>query len=158
MATGRRRWNTVCYEAPAMHELPRTPFGPHASRARLPALAVTCGLAATLVLSGCGQGSPSGPSVTPTATGTGATTYTYATVQPILATDCVACHGPTQRQAGVDLSSFAGVSRVVTPGSDQSVLVLVTQPGGLMYGQLSGDRTTKAGVIYDWVVNSKAAQ
>jgi hypothetical protein len=92
-----------------------------------------------------------------TITGTGATTFTYATVQPIFASDCVSCHGPSQKQAGVDLSSFSGVSKVLSAGNKQSTVVLVTQPGGLMYSMLSGNRDQKAGMIYDWVVNSGAA-
>ena len=104
--------------------------------------------------------SPTGPgNLMPTVTGAGVTTYTYtASLQPILASDCMPCHNPSQHQAGVDLSTHAGVMRVVAPGSASSVLVLVTQPGALMYGELSGDRTSKAGIIYDWVVNSGAAQ
>lgn len=117
-------------------------------------LGVTCGI----FLAGCAGTTPTSPTPAITITGTGATTYTYATVQPIFASDCVTCHGPSQKQAGVDLSSYAGVSRAVTAGSDQSTLVRVTQPGGLMYGNLSGNRTDKAGIIYDWVVNSRAAQ
>ena len=38
----------------------------------------------------------------------------------------------------------------MTAGSDTSLLVRVTQPGGLMYNNLSGDRRAKAGIIYDW--------
>jgi hypothetical protein len=34
----------------------------------------------------------------------------------------------------------------------------VVQPNGPMYANLSGNRTQKVQVIYDWVVNSKAAQ
>jgi hypothetical protein len=108
----------------------------------------------------CGSSSPSAPSSTPvTVTGTGATTLTYTTdVQPILSADCVRCHGASQQSGGYNLSTYAGVLRALTAGSDSSSLVRVTQPGGLMYSNLSGNRTTKAGVIYDWVVNSKAAQ
>lgn len=48
--------------------------------------------------------------------------------------------------------------QVTAAGNASSILILVTQPGGAMYSQLSGNRNTKAGTIYDWVVNSKAAQ
>lgn len=107
---------------------------------------------------GCSK-SPSGPSGTITVTGNGTTSLTYTKdIQPVLASDCVSCHGPSQKQAGVDLSSFAGVSKVLVAGNQNSTLVLVTQPSGLMYGELTGNRTTKAGLFYDWVVNSKAAQ
>jgi hypothetical protein len=123
-------------------------------RARF-AVGALCGI----FLSGCAGSTPTSPSATAiTVTGSGATTYTYATVQPILASDCITCHGPSQKQAGVDLSTYAGVSRVVTAGSDQSALVRVTQPGGAMFSNFSGNRNDKAGIIYDWVVNSRAAQ
>jgi len=91
--------------------------------------------------------------------GSGITTYTYTNdVRPILATDCFSCHGPNVQQNGFNFSSYAGVLQALTPGSDTSLIVRVTQPGGLMYSMLSGDRNQKAGIIYDWVVNSKAAQ
>ncbi len=122
------------------------------------------GLAALVLVTaiGCG-GSPSAPSgatSTPiTITGSGVTTYTYTNdVRPILAADCFSCHGPSQQQNGLNFSTYSGVLAAVTPGSDQSRLVRVTQPGGLMYSMLSGDRNQKAGIIYDWVVNSRAAQ
>ena len=108
----------------------------------------------------CGGTSPTSPSSTPiTISGNGISTYTFtADVQPILASDCIACHGPTQQQAGLNFSTYAGVLKAVSAGSDASLLVRVTQPGGLMYNNLSGNRNSKAGIIYDWVVNSKAAQ
>ena len=39
------------------------------------------------------------------------------------------------------------------PSLRPGTLVIVTQPGGLMYGFLSGDRTTKAALIRTWVLN-----
>ena len=84
---------------------------------------------------------------------------TYANdVQPILASDCVRCHGPSRRDAGVDVSTYAAVMRLVTPGNPNSLLVFVTQPGGVMYGAFSGSRAQKATTIRDWVVSSNAAQ
>lgn len=120
-------------------------------------------LAGVLALAASGSAacrSPTAPSDPPiTITGTGATTLTYtADVQPILATDCVQCHGPAQQQAGHNFSTYAGVLRALVPGSDASRIVRVTQPGGRMYNNLTGNRNQKAGIIYDWVVNSRAAQ
>jgi hypothetical protein len=86
-------------------------------------------------------------------------TLTYTTdVAPILAADCVRCHTASRGQGGVDLSSYQAVLRQVTPGNANSLLVLVTQPGGLMYGQFSGNRTAKATTIRDWIVSARAAQ
>jgi hypothetical protein len=110
----------------------------------------------------CGgaSSSPTSPSdVSITVPGTGVTTYTYTTdVRSILTSDCTRCHNSSQHEAGFDFTSYAGVQRALTAGSDQSVLVRVTQPGGLMYSELSGNRTQKVQIIYDWVVNSHAAQ
>lgn len=102
--------------------------------------------------------SPSTPASTGSTT-SGSTTLTYtADVAPILNADCIRCHGPSNRQAGVDLSTYQNVMRLVAAGNANSILVLVTQPGGLMYGQFSGSRATKAATIRDWVVSSNAAQ
>ena len=98
---------------------------------------------------------------TPTTPGTtaGSTTLTYTTdVQPILASDCVRCHGPSNRQADVDLSTYASVLRTLTPGDANSLLVLATLANGPMFSQFSGNRTTKSMTIHDWVVSSGAAQ
>lgn len=96
--------------------------------------------------------------VTITARGSGVTTYTYTNdVEPIM-NDCTSCHNSRQRQSGFDFTTYSGVMQAVTPGSDQSLLVQVTQPQGIMYPALTGNANQKAQIIYDWVVNSKAAQ
>ncbi len=79
-------------------------------------------------------------------------------VQPILASDCVPCHGGSRTENGINLSTYAGVLSVVSIGSTSSRLIQVTQPGGLMYSMLTGDRTAKARTIYDWIMTSNAAQ
>jgi hypothetical protein len=56
------------------------------------------------------------------------------------------------------LSTYAGVMKAVTAGSSSSRLVRVTQPNGIMYAELSGNRSQKASAIYDWVVTWKAQQ
>jgi hypothetical protein len=71
-------------------------------------------------------------------------------IQPILASDCVRCHGY--------LSSYAGTLSVVSPGNPNSTLVTVTRAGGAMYSHLSGDRAAKAALIRAWVVDNNAAQ
>jgi hypothetical protein len=127
-----------------------------------PVLFLACVAAAVVVTIGCkksSDSSPTSPSQVPvTNTGQGIRTYTYAqNIAPIL-TDCLPCHGPLIQNATYNFSTYAGVLRALTPGSDQSPIVRMTQPNGPMYLNLSGDRFSKAGVIYDWVVNSGAAQ
>lgn len=101
-------------------------------------------------------GSSSGSSTTPPAPVTG---LTYVKdVQPILNSDCIVCHRGGAASAGVDLSSYTGVMRVVTPGSANSILVLVTQPGGLMSSLFRGNPGQKSSTIYQWVVNNNAAE
>jgi len=111
------------------------------------------------LVSACGGSSPTSPSsISVTVTGTGVTSYTYtADVAPILNSDCVTCHNTSRHDGGVNLTTYAGVMQVVTPGSDQSPLVRVIQPAGPMYNNLSGNRNQKVQVIYDWVVSSHAA-
>lgn len=96
---------------------------------------------------------------TPTTPTTPANGLTYTNdIKPIMTSDCVRCHGPAIRDAGYDLSTYAGVMRAVSAGSANSLLIRVTQSGGLMYGELSGNRTQKAQTIHDWVVTWKAPQ
>jgi hypothetical protein len=118
----------------------------------------------------CSNGVPLGPSTasrvtsspTPSPTATTPTnsgTTTAATVaytpdlQPIFNSDCVPCHGGRQVAARYSMTTYAGVMVAVTPRSASSALVIVTQPGGLMYPFLSGDRASKAAMIRTWVVN-----
>jgi hypothetical protein len=110
---------------------------------------------------------PTSPSNTTdeTTTGGGATggtttsALTYVKdVQPILAADCVRCHGPSRREEGVDVSTYANVMRYVSPGNPNSLLVLVTRSGGIMYSEFSGNRSTKSATIRNWIVSNNAAQ
>ena len=118
-------------------------------------------MATALVSSIACGGSPTSPSldsVSITLTGTGVTSYTYtANIASIMA-DCTPCHGATLREAGYNFTTYAGVMAAVTAGSQNSKLVKATQPNGPMFVNFTGNRTTKAQTIYDWVVNSKAAQ
>lgn len=96
-----------------------------------------------------------GPAQDPAA----ATSLTFsADVQPLLNNDCVPCHGGSTTNGGVNLASYASVMRTVTPGSTTSILVRVSQPGGLMYSQWRGSAAEKAETIRRWVVDFKAAQ
>ncbi|MGE5198569.1 MAG: c-type cytochrome domain-containing protein, partial [Rhodospirillaceae bacterium] len=103
--------------------------------------------------------SPAGPSSTSSSTSSSTPVLTggpYAYVQdvkPILSADCVRCHGVSRPSAGLDLSTYAGVMRVVAAGNANSTLVQVTRSGGLMYSYFSGDRAGKAELIRQWVVS-----
>jgi hypothetical protein len=115
--------------------------------ARFAVAASLCILSAALV-AGCqyGVASPTTPTA-PTGTGSSpdvtALTYT-ADIRPVLASDCVRCHGPSRRDAGIDLSTYANVLTTLTPGSASSRLILATRSGGIMYGQFSGSSSTRA--------------
>lgn len=120
---------------------------------------------ATLALSiaGCGGGGssltgPTGTSIS-VADPTNATSITYTTdIQPILASDCTACHNSTLRAGGHDFTTYAGILSVVTPGSANSDLVRATQPGGEMYSNLRTTASEKSATIRRWVVDFRAAQ
>lgn len=132
-------------------------------RTARPAIVLLLILSIGVVAGGCQY-----PVTTPTTpadtsgSGTGTTSLTYTKdIAPILTSDCVRCHGPSRREAGVDLGTYANVMKQVTPGDQFSRLVIVTRPGGLMYGEFSGNassRTAKADLIRQWVVSFGAAQ
>jgi hypothetical protein len=77
----------------------------------------------------------------------------YSDLQPIFATDCVPCHGGSRPAARYSMTGYTGVMAAVRAGSASSALVIVTQPGGVMYAFLSGDRAGKAAMIRTWVLN-----
>jgi cytochrome c len=79
-------------------------------------------------------------------------------IKPILDSDCIACHGSRIHENNVRLDTYANVMRVVTPGKTNSLLVLDTRPGAVMYPNLTGDRAAKSDLIRSWVVNSNAAE
>lgn len=116
---------------------------------------------------GGGGGSPAAPtpvSTTPTsppATGTPPAAPAVAYVQdikPILDTDCIVCHSGRNAPNGLELTTYANVLRVVQPGNANSRLIVMTQPGGQMFGNFSGDRQAKSTLIRRWVVESNAAE
>jgi hypothetical protein len=88
-----------------------------------------------------------------------ATSLTYsADVQPLLNNDCLPCHGGSNVSGGVSLSGYTNVMRTVTAGNPNSILILVSQPGGLMYANWRGSAAAKAETLRRWVVDFKAAQ
>jgi len=96
---------------------------------------------------------PAAPTpATPTPTPTTPTAVAYTDLTSLFATDCTPCHG-TRPAARYSTTSYAGVMAAVRAGNASSPLVIVTQPGGIMYGFLSGDRVSKAALIRTWVLN-----
>lgn len=127
------------------------------------AATVAFAIVTLLVAASCGGGSgsptgPSGSSITVADPST-ATSITYTNnIAPILQSDCTMCHNSSSRSGGYDFTSYAGVMRAVVPGNPQSRLVVVTQPGGLMYGMFGSTPTEKSATIRRWVVDFSAAQ
>ena len=89
--------------------------------------------------------------VAPTPPTTAAVAYT-PDLQPVFNSDCVPCHGARSPAARYSMTTYAGVMAAVTSRSMSSPLVLVTQPGGVMYSFLSGDRAGKSAMIRTWVL------
>jgi hypothetical protein len=90
---------------------------------------------------------------TPPPPPTTSTAVAYSDVQPIFATDCVPCHGGSRAAGRYSMTSYAAVMAAVRAGNAASALVVATQPGGVMYAFLTGDRAGKAAMIRAWVVN-----
>jgi cytochrome c553 len=125
-------------------------------------LLVVSGLFLVALVAAC-AGSPTAADATPTAGPSQdpatATSLTFtADVQPILNNDCLTCHGNSRAENGYNFTTYAGVTRAVTAGSASSLLVRVTQPGGIMYQEFRGSAAAKAETIRRWVVDFKAAQ
>jgi hypothetical protein len=99
--------------------------------------------------------SPTAPSANPAPATPQALAYT-PDLEPIFQSDCVSCHGGFRVYAGYSMTSYAQVMRAVRPGDAASPLVVVTQPGGSMYRYWSGDRVSKANMVFQWVVNNGA--
>src|SRR4051812_3639509 len=82
---------------------------------------------------------PTPTTPTPTPPPTTSTAVAYTDVQPIFASDCVPCHGGSRAAGRYSMTSYAAVMAAVRAGSASSALVVVTQPGGVMYAFLTGD-------------------
>ena len=93
-----------------------------------------------------------------TSTGTSTPLAYVNDVKPILDADCVICHNAQLHEQNVNLSTYAGVMRVVQAGSANSLLVRVTRSNGIMYPNLTGNRAAKSELIRSWVVDGRAAE
>jgi hypothetical protein len=137
-------------------------------------LALVAAAALICALAGCSNGVPLGPSdavtqatavssptasttptpiPTPTTPTPTPTAVAYTDLVPIFNSDCSPCHGTRSPAARYSTTSYASVMAAVKAGSASSALVIVTQPGGVMYGFLSSDRAGKAALIRTWVLN-----
>jgi len=140
-------------------------------------LALATAAALICAVGGCSNGVPLGPSdaaiqaaagasttspttstssptatPTPTPTPTTQTAVAYTDLVPIFSSDCTPCHGTRSPAARYSTASYTSVVAAVRAGSASSALVIVIQPGGVMYGFLSGDRASKASLIRTWVL------
>jgi hypothetical protein len=120
-------------------------------------------LAAALAVGACVQGQkatdtgdpgfPFGPSAI------GAQTLAYVQdIKPILDRDCLNCHGQREARGNYSVATYADVMNGQHPGDARSSLVNDCSPGGSMYGYFTGDATTKATMVFRWMVYYNALQ
>lgn len=120
-------------------------------------------LAAILPTAACVQGRPAADSgdpgfpFGPSAVGVQSLAY-VPDIKPILDSDCLRCHNSFGDQAAnYSVSTYAEVTNRQVPGDARSSIVVDCSPGGSMYRYLSGDATTKATLIFRWMVVDNAA-
>ena len=124
----------------------------------------TCGLIVIAVMaSGCVQaqkatdvGDPGFP-LGPSAIGVQPLAYVQD-IKPIFDRDCLSCHSTRDARGNYSVSTYAGVMNDQHPGDASSSVVVDCAPGGSMYRYFSGDATTKANVVFRWMVYYDAAQ
>ena len=127
-------------------------LGPSAASTETSTVSTTTTTAASTTTTTTPPSTP-GPTTTVPPPAPTPSTVAYTDLVPLFASDCTPCHGTHSPKARYSTASYSGVMAAVTPGSASSALVYVTQPGGSMYGFLSGDRTGKAAQIRTWVLN-----
>jgi hypothetical protein len=120
-------------------------------------------LGAALGVSACVQGQkatdtgdpgfPFGPS----AIGTQTLAYVQD-IKPILDKDCLSCHGQREARGNYSVATYADVMNGQKPGDARSSVVDTCAPGGSMYGYFSGDATTKATMVFRWMVYYNALE
>lgn len=93
----------------------------------------------------------------PTAIGTETLAYTQD-IKPILDHDCLSCHSVRDARGNYSVATYEAVMAGQQPGDARSSLVVDCSPGGSMYRYFSGDATTKATMVFRWMVYFNALQ
>jgi hypothetical protein len=79
-------------------------------------------------------------------------------IKPIFDRDCLSCHSSREARGNYSVSTYADVMNDQRAGDASSSVVVDCAPGGSMYRYFSGDATTKANVVFRWMVYYNAAQ
>ena len=79
-------------------------------------------------------------------------------IKPIFDRDCLSCHSTRGARGNYSVSTYAEVMNDQRAGDASSSVVVDCAPGGSMYRYFSGDATTKANVVFRWMVYYDAAQ
>jgi hypothetical protein len=87
----------------------------------------------------------------PTAIGTETLAYTQD-IKPIFDRDCLSCHSAREARGNYSVATYGDVMAGQRPGDARSSLVVDCSPGGSMYRYFSGDATTKATMVFRWMV------
>lgn len=79
-------------------------------------------------------------------------------IKPIFDRDCIECHGFREAAGGYAVNTYGLTIEGQRAGDARSSVVVDTAPGGSMYVYFSGDATTKATLVFRWVVANNLAQ
>lgn len=118
---------------------------------------------AVLGIAACVNGNPAtdtgdpGFPFGPTSLGTETIAYVQD-IKPVFDRDCVECHGGRDTAGNYSVNTYASVMSGQRPGDASSSVVVTCAPGGSMYRYFSGDATTKATLVFRWMVYYNALQ
>jgi hypothetical protein len=79
-------------------------------------------------------------------------------IKPIFDRDCIECHGFREAEGGYAVNTYALTIEGQRAGDARSSVVVDTAPGGSMYQYFSGDATSKATLVFRWVVVNNLMQ
>jgi mono/diheme cytochrome c family protein len=79
-------------------------------------------------------------------------------IKPIFDRDCLECHNSRRAEGGYSASTYAQSIDGQHAGDARSSVVVDTAPGGSMYVYFTGDATTRATLVFRWVVANDLAQ